>query len=175
MAMKKISLLLLVIIFALSYSGYSQLRSPSEYNQDGIDLENTYFALYESEGAYYGWASQWTQTTARTYEDRIAFFKWYFKDGTVAYTQQGAKIGDIGMITKYLLTEEAAKLKDVEGKDLQPMTLDNFPVKIELWIGASEEPEGFKPEILVDVACNKRQTIKNEYAYYFAGCGDPVK
>jgi hypothetical protein len=170
MAMKRIALTFPLLILAISYSGFSQLRSPSEYNRDGINLENTYYVLYESDGASYGWASQWTQSTARTYEDKIAIFKWYFKDGSLAYARQGNRVGDIGMITKYLLTDEAGKLKDIEGNDLQPMTLENYPVRVELWIGSQDGQAGFKPEILVDAVCNDQESIQYGYAYYFAGC-----
>jgi len=170
--MKRITLpsLLLLSLVAISYSAFSQLRSPSEYNRDGINLENTYFVLYESGEASYGWSSQWTQSTARTYEDKIAIFKWYFKDNSVAYTRQGTRVGDIGMITKYLLTDEAEKLKDIDGKALQPMTMGNYPVRIELWMGVPDGQSGFEPEILVDAACNDQDAIQHGYAYYFYGC-----
>jgi len=158
------------LIHMAGYAGFSQWRSPSEYNRDGINLENTYFVLYESNEAAYGWASQWTQSTARTYEDKTAFFRWHFKDGSVAYTRQGKLIGDIGMITKYLLTDEAETLTDNMGNSLQPMTPDNYPVKIELWMGTPDKPSDLKPEILVDVVCNDQQDIQYGYAYYFFGC-----
>ena len=168
--MKRIALTFPLLILTIGYNGFSQLRSPSEFNRDGINLENTYFVLYESGEADYGWSSQWTQSTARTYEDKIAIFKWHFKDGSVAYARQGNQIGDIGMITKYLLTDETEKLKDIEGNDLQPMTLANYPVRVELWMGEPDGQSGFKPEILVDAVCNDQESIQHGYAYYFSGC-----
>ena len=168
--MKRIVLTFPLLILTIGYSAFSQLRSPSEFNRDGINLENTYFVLYESGEASYGWASQWTQSTARTYEDKIAIFKWYFKDGSVAYARQGNQVGDIGMITKYLLTDETEKLKDIAGNDLQPMTLENYPARVELWMGEPDGPSGFKPEILVDAVCNDQESIRHGYAYYFSGC-----
>jgi hypothetical protein len=158
------------LVHMAGYGAFSQLRSPSEYNRDGIDLEYTYFVIYEGDEAGYGWASQWTQSTARTYADKVAFFKWHFKNGTVAYSRQGKHVGDIGMITKYLLTDESEKLVDVEGNAVQPMTLENYPVKVELWMGDSDQPNRFEPELLVDAACTDQESIQQGYAYYFSGC-----
>jgi len=159
--------------FLLQFSSlecFSQLRSPSEFNRDGINIEHTYFVLYDATEAGFGWASEWTQTTARTYADKTAFFKWHFKDGSFAFTRQGDHIGDIGMITKYLLTDESGKLSDIKGNAIQPMTLDNYPVKIELWLGTKEDREDIKPEILVDAVCNDQTDIQYGYAYYFNDC-----
>ena len=170
--MKKItsiSLISFLLLVAVS-AGFSQLRSPSEYNRDGINLDNTYFTLNESDQAVYGYASQWTQTTARTYEDKDAFFKWYFKDGSTAYIRQGEYVGDIGMITKYLLTDESENLFDDQGKAVQPMTLSNYPIKVELWMGAPEEHAGFDQEILVDAVCNDQNDIQYGNLYYFFPC-----
>ena len=150
--------------------GFAQLRAPSEYNRDGINIDNTYFVLYDTNEAVYGWASQWTQITAETYEDKILFFKWHFKDGSSAFTRQGEHVGDIGMITKYLLTDESGNLKDAKGNAVQPMTLKNYPVKIELWMGIVEDQAGFKPEILVDSLCNDQKSIQYGYGYYFHSC-----
>lgn len=162
--------LLTVVLLAAGFAGFAQLRSPSEYNRDGVNLDNTWFVLYDSKEADYGWASEWTQTTARTYAEKSALFKWYFKDGSVAYTRQGEQIGDIGMITKYLLTDESENLKDIHGNPVQPLTLDNFPVKLELWMGTVENQADFKPEILIDAVCNDQKSIEYGYAYYFQGC-----
>jgi hypothetical protein len=155
--------------------GFSQLRSPSEYNRDRINTENTYFVLYDSNEAEFGWASEWTQTTARTYEEKVVLFSWHFKDGSVAYTQQGEHVGDIGMITKYLLTDKSENLKDLHGNSVQPLTLGNFPVKVELWMGTVEDASGFKPELLVDAVCCDSQNIQHGYAYYFYDCSNAAE
>lgn len=159
-----------LLIHLAGHAGFSQLRSPSEYNQDGINLDNTYFVLYKSKEADYGSASQWTQSTARTYADKAAFLKWHFKDGSVAYVSQSDHVGDIGMISQYLLTDESATLTDDKGKPVQPMTLDNYPVKVELWMGAPGGSSAFNPEILVDAACSDQKSIQYGYAYYFSAC-----
>ena len=170
--MKRIARVVLFsfLVHMAGYGAFSQLRSPSEYNRDGIDLENTYFVLYEGDEAGYGWASQWTQSTARTYADKIAFFKWYFKDGTIAYSRQGEHVGDIGMISKYLLTDESETLSDAEGNEVQPMTLGSYPIKVELWMGVSDQSNRFEEKVLVDAGCTDQESIQRGYAYYFSGC-----
>lgn len=139
--------------------------------QDRINVENTWFVLYDSKEAGFGWASEWTQATARTQAEKTALFKWHFKDGSVAYARQGEYIGDIGMFQPYLLTDESEKLKDIHGDPVQPMTLANYPVKIELWMGPAGEKSDFKPEILIDSICYNEESIEYGYAYYFYDCG----
>lgn len=162
-----------LFVFLVLGSGsfaFAQLRNTSPYVQDRINIENTWFVLYDSSAAGYGWASEWTQTTARTQAERTAFFKWHFKDGAVAYTRQGEFIGDIGMYLPYLLKDEAENLKDMHGDPVQPMTLKNYPVKIELWMGTAGEESTFEPEILVDSICYNEGGIQYGYAYYFYDC-----
>jgi hypothetical protein len=151
---------------------FSQLRNTSPYVNDRINIENTWFVIYEPNEAGFGWASEWTQTTARNHAEGNALFKWHFKDGSVAFTEQVQLVGDIGMYLPYLLKEEAETLKDVHGKPVQPLTLDNYPVKIELWIGTPGESADFKPAILVESLCFNEESIEYGYAYYFYGCED---
>ena len=66
-----------------------------------------------------------------------------------------------------LITES---LKDIPGGPVQPMTLANYPVKIELWVGTAEDQKDFKPEILVDSLCFNEEKIEYGYAYYFYDC-----
>lgn len=167
----RIPLFLFLLHVAGSFA-FSQLRNTSPYMQDRVNIENTYFVLYDTNEAGFGWASEWTQTTARTQAEKTALFKWHFKDGSVAYTQQGDYIGDIGMFLAYLVTDESEKLKDVHGNPAQPMTLKNYPVKIELWVGTAGEKTDFKPEILIDSVCYNEEGIEYGYAYYFYDCGN---
>ena len=162
--------LLLLLLHTGALFAFSQLRNASPYVQDRINIENTYFVLYDANEADFSWASEWTQTTARTQAEMTALFKWHFKDGSVAYTRQGQYVGDIGMFQPYLLTDESKNLKDIHGDPVQPMTLANYPVKIELWVGTAEDQKDFKPEILVDSLCFNEEKIEYGYAYYFYDC-----
>lgn len=165
---------IILFFLLLSASGlfaFSQLRNTSPYVQNRINVENTWFVLYDSKEAGFGWASEWTQDTARTQAEKTALFKWHFKDGSVAYTRQGEFIGDIGMFLPYLLTHESENLKDIHGNPVQPMTLVNYPLKIELWIGKAGEQSDFTPELLVDSVCFNEEYIEYGYAYYFYDCG----
>ena len=165
------TVLLLSLLHTAAPYALSQLRNASPYVQDRINIENTWFVLYEANEAEFGWASEWTQSTARTQAEKTALFKWHFKDGSAAYTRQGQYIGDIGMFLAYLLTDKSESLKDIHGGPVQPMTLANYPVKIELWMGTAGEHEDFKPEILIDSLCFNEEKIEYGYAYYFYDCG----
>ena len=163
-------ILFILLLLASGLFAFSQLRNTSPYVQDRINVENTWFVLYDSNEAGFGWASEWTQDTARTQAEKTALFKWHFKDGSVAYTRQGQYIGDLGMFLAYLLTDESENLKDIHGNPVQPLTLVNYPMKIELWMGAAGEHADFKPEILVDSVCLNEGNIEYGYAYYFHDC-----
>ncbi|MBN2243339.1 MAG: hypothetical protein JW793_11680 [Acidobacteria bacterium] len=165
----KIALFLCLLQAAGSVS-FSQLRNNSPYVENRINVEHTWFVLYDSNEAGFGWASEWTEETARMQADKTALLQWHFKDGSTAYTQQGKLIGDIGMFLPYLLTDESEKLKSIHGDPVQPLTLSNYPVKIELWMGATGGQAGFKPEILVDAVCLSEESIEYGYAYYFHDC-----
>ncbi len=165
----RIPLFLFLLHVAGSYA-FSQLRNTSPYVQDHINTENTWFVLYKSNEAGFGWASEWTQDTARTRAEKTAMFKWHFKDGSVAYTRQGEFIGDLGMFQPYLLKDESENLKDIHGNPVQPLTLTNYPVKIELWAGTAGEKTDFKPETLIDSLCYAGESLEYGYAYYFYDC-----
>ena len=166
-----IKIVFLVFLFtAVTSSGFSQLRMPSQYFQDRINPEATYFVLYDENRAGFGWASEWTQETARAYEGKTAIFLWHFKDGSKAYAKQGDNIGDFGMIKNYYAMDEASKLLDVKGKPVQPMTLENYPVRIELWIGTADANTGFTTETLLDTVCFESRIIEYGQKYYFSSC-----
>jgi hypothetical protein len=161
---------LAVLLSAASPSGFSQLRNLSEYSRDCIEFNQTGFVLRDKNVADYNWTTQWTHTTANAYPDQKAMLIWYFKDGLKAYLQQGEFIGDLGQITGYLLTGKSANLEDVHRKKIQPMTLSNYPVKVELWIGEIEDSTGFAPEILLDRVCFDAQSIELNQVYHFSSC-----
>jgi hypothetical protein len=161
---------LAVLLSAAGTSSFSQLRNLSEYSQNGIQFNQTGFVLREKDVADYHWTSQWTHVAANAYPDKKAMFIWHFKDGLKAYLQQGEYVGDMGQITGYLLTGQSVNLEDVHRKKIQPMTLSNYPVKVELWIGEIEDSTGFAPEILVDRVCLDDQSIELNQAYHFSSC-----
>jgi hypothetical protein len=74
------------------------------------------------------------------------------------------------MYTGYLLTSRSPNLEDIHGKSIQPMTRDNHPVKVELWIGEIGNTTGFSPETLVDAVCLDARTIEYNQPYQFANC-----
>jgi hypothetical protein len=155
---------------AASLPAFSQLRNFSEYSQDCINKEKTYFLLQEKAGADFGWASEWTHTTANAHPEKAAMFLWHFKDGSKAYTRQGDLLGDAGQATGYLLCDQSATLEDASRKKVQPMSKANYPVKVELWIGEIGDSSGFSPETLVDSACFNAQSIEYNRRYNFADC-----
>jgi hypothetical protein len=166
-----IKIFLVVLLFnAVASSGFSQLRMPSPYSYDLINLDATRFVLNEGNTADFEWASEWTQDSARAYDRSTAIFLWHFKDGTKAYARQGEYIGDFGMLRDYLATDSASVLKDVEGNTVQPMTLKNYPVKLELWIGTVDDKAGFTTKTLLDAVCFKPDAIEYGHEYHFGEC-----
>jgi hypothetical protein len=161
---------LALCLHASGMPGFPQLRNLSEYSQDCINKEKTYFLLREKDDADYGWASEWTHTTANAHPEKAAMFLWHFKDGSKAYTRQGDLLGDAGQATGYLLCDQSANLQDAKRKKIQPMSKINYPVKVELWIGEVGDSEGFSPESLVDEACFNAQNIEYNHRYSFADC-----
>ena len=151
-------------------SGFSQLRNNSEYWEDRINTEETYFVLHDTGEAEFAWASEWTNTTVQINEEKSAMFLWHFKDGTIAYSLQEEFIGDIGMHTGYLLTSQASNLEDIHRKHIQPLARNNYPVKVELWIGEIEESKGYSPELLGAAVCIDLQSIELNSKYYFDSC-----
>ena len=161
---------LLSFLIATSSQGFSQLRNLSPYERDCINTDQTHFVLHEAGAADFKWASEWTHMTANAIPEKSAMFVWHFKDGTKAYARQGDFIGDAGGIKGYLFTDQDSSLEDIHRKKIQPMTLKNYPVKVELWIGEVGDATGFAPETMVDAACFDAQTIEYEKPYHFADC-----
>jgi hypothetical protein len=160
-----------VLLSAASPYGFSQLRNLSEYSQDRIQLNQTNFALRENDVAEFRWASEWTHTTAYAYPDKKAIYLWKFKDGSKAYSQQGDfLIGDLGKATGYVVTGQSANLEDIHGKKIQPMTLSNYPVELQLWVGEIDDSTGYAPESLLDKACFDAQNIALSVPQHFSKC-----
>ncbi|HTY62414.1 MAG TPA: hypothetical protein VMG30_09175 [Acidobacteriota bacterium] len=163
--------LMAVLLSGASPSGFSQLRNLSEYSQDCIVPDKTYFVLHDAGAADFGWTSQWTHTTANAYPDKKAMYIWKFKDGLKAYSQQADFIvGDLGQATGYVATGQSTTLEDVHRKKLQPITAANYPVEVELWIGEIDDSAGYAPENLLDRVCFNAQSIRPNEANRFSRC-----
>ncbi len=161
---------LLFLMIAMRPSANSQLRNMSEYSQDRINLDKTYFVLHDNGAAEFVWASEWTHDTANAYDGKSAIFVWHFADGSKAYSQQGEGIGMIGRNAGFLLTDKASSLEDIHRNKIQPLTRSNFPVKVELWIGEIAEATGYKPENQGDEACLDASSIEYNKPYHFSDC-----
>ena len=159
-----------VLLSVLIASGFSQLRNISQYTRDRINPDQTYFVLHDNGSAEFVWSSEWTQMTAMAYDGRSAIFVWHFKDGSKAYSQQGRGIGEIGKNTGYLVTDKSAGLEDIHRKKIQPLTLNNYPVKVELWVGDIGDSQGYSPEFLGDDACVSVPGIEYNILYRFSEC-----
>jgi hypothetical protein len=157
------------LLNAASPAGFSQLRNISEYSQDRINTDETYFVLHDTGAADFGWASEWTLGSSVDYSEKSAMFVWHFKDGSKAYAQQAEDIGEAGIAMGYLIAGKSSNLEDVRRKPIQPMTRNNFPVKVELWIGEIGGA-GFSPKILIDSACVDAQSVEPNHTYYFSSC-----
>lgn len=151
---------------------HAQLRNFSEYNRDRINTDQTYFVLHDTGIAEYAWASEWTHSTAYAADGKSAILVWHFKDGQKAYSQQGEGIGEFGKTTGYLISDTSGHLQDIHGNRIQPMSVNNYPVKIELWIGDVEDSTGFKPEAKGDEICFEASAITHDSTYYFSDCRD---
>jgi hypothetical protein len=158
------------LFYVAAPSGVSQLRNMSEYFQDRINTDQTYFMLHDSGSADFAWASEWTNTTVQNNEDKSAMFLWHFKDGTIAYSLQEEFIGDIGKNGGFLLTDQSSNLEDVHRKPIQPLTRDNYPVKVELWVGEIADATGFSPELMGEAVCFDAQSIESNRKYHFHSC-----
>jgi hypothetical protein len=161
---------IVILIFAVTQPGFSQLRNLSPYSWDCINRDGTYFVLHETGTADYHWSSEWTHMTVNAYADGVILFVWHFKDGTKAYARQGESVGDLGQITGYLVTDQSQNLQDVHGGKIQPMTRENYPVKVELWIGQIGDTAGFTPGTLFDAVCLNAQTVDYGRPYHFGDC-----
>lgn len=149
---------------------FSQLWNISEYLQDRINADQTYFVLNETGAAEFAWASEWTNDTVQNNEDMAAMFLWHFKDGTKAYSLQEQFIGDIGKNAGFLRAAQSATLEDIHRKQIQPLTRSNYPIKVELWIGKVGDSTGFSPEFMGESLCLDAQSIEPNRKYYFSGC-----
>jgi hypothetical protein len=147
-----------------------QLRNFSEYDWDRINTEQTHFVLHDTGEAEYIWVSEWNHRTAYAADGKSAIVVWHFKDGTKAYSQQGEGIGEFGKTTGYLISDEASHLEDNHRNRIQPLSLDNYPVKIELWIGEIEDSTGYNPEAKGDEACFMETAIEYNISYHFSSC-----
>jgi hypothetical protein len=161
-----------LLVLLISPSGISQLRNNSEYLQDRINTDKTYFVLHDTGAAEFGWASEWTNASADLYSDKSAMFLWHFKDGSKSYSLQEQEIGEIGKNSGFLRTSKSTSLEDIRRKSIQPLTRDNYPVKVELWIGKVEESTGFSPETFGAAVCLNAPAIEYNRTYRFSSC-DP--
>ena len=151
-------------------SGYPQLRYNSDYALDRVNPELTSFTLHDTGAAEYQCASEWTTLTVQTNLTKTAMFLWHFNDGTKAFARQVEYVGDIGARTDFLMVNQFSNLEDKLGKKVQPMTRENFPVKVEVWIGEFGESGGYSPEILVDKACFDLKSIEMNHPYSSKAC-----
>jgi hypothetical protein len=160
----------MLLMGSLSPFASSQLRNISEFTQDRINNDQTYFMIKESGDAEFAWASEWTTTTAYANDGKSIILVWHFKDGSKAYSQQGEGIGEIGKSMGYLLTNKSRNLEDIHRKKIQPLTRNNYPVKLEIWIGEIGDSTGYAPEAMGDEACFKEPSIGYNISYHFSSC-----
>jgi|WetSurMetagenome_2_1015567.scaffolds.fasta_scaffold947086_1 hypothetical protein len=171
--MRSITRAAILLVLLINPSGFSQLRNNSEYSQDAINTNKTYFVLHDTGAVEFGWASEWTNASADLYADKSAMFLWHFKDGSKAYSLQEQEIGEIGKNSGFLLARKASNLEDIHHKSIQPLTLNNYPVRVELWIGEIGDSAGYSPEILGAAVCLNAPGIEYNRPYHFSSC-DPA-
>ena len=162
--------LLLFLLNAAALLGIGQLRNPSKYFENRINTDLTQFILHDSGNPEFTWASEWAFDTVQYNGGKAAILIWYFKDGSKAYSLQCGDVDEIGKQFDYLLTNKASYLEDIHRKKIQPLTLDNYPVKIELWLGEIGETTGYSPEMKGSEVCLNASTIKYNTPYYFSRC-----
>jgi hypothetical protein len=151
-------------------SGFSQLRNNSDYWQDRINTDKTYFILHDTGAAEFAWVSEWTYATVQSNEEKAAMFLWRFKDGSTAYSQLAERIDDMGKSTGFLRTGRSSNLEDIHRKHIQPLSRSNYPIKLELWIGEINDSTGFSPESLGEAVCLDAQSIEPNHKYQFSPC-----
>jgi hypothetical protein len=161
---------LLFLLNGISQTAFSQLRNLSEYSQDRISTDKTYFVLQDTGKAEFGWGSEWTHMTVNANVDKSAMFLWYFKDGSKAYSLQAEDMGEIGKSSGFLLAGQSSNLEDIRRKKIQPLTRNNYPVKVELWIGKIDDSTGFSLEIVGDAVCLDAPGIEYNHSYHFSSC-----
>jgi hypothetical protein len=164
---------LFALLIGIFSPAFSQLRMHSPYSQDQINPDQTGFLLHDNGAADFIWASEWSEFTAQSCTHEIAIFVWYFKDGTKAYSRQGQLIADFGQSSGYLLTQKASTLEDGNGNKIQPLTKNNYPIKIELWIGDFEDAKRYTLQSRVDYRCISATSIEANRLYHFLECPEP--
>ena len=155
--------------FACS-SGFAQLRYNSDFSVDRINTEQTSFTLHDSGAAEYSCASEGTWLSVQTNLTMTVLFVWHFKDGTKGFARQVEYVGDIGVLTEFLMIKSFSDLEDKQNKKIQPMTRENYPVRVEVWIGEYGEAAGYVPEIMIDQACFDAQPVDFNRPYPFKNC-----
>jgi len=161
--------ILVLWFIAARATAFCQLRNASEYSQDRINTDGTYFVLRDEAAADFGWASEWTMYSSIDYSEKCAMLVWHFKDGTKGYSMQAEDIGETGRSIGYFISGKSSNLQGANSKPIQPMTRSNYPVKVELWIGEIGET-GFSPKVLIDSACFDTKAIEPNRAYHFSMC-----
>ncbi len=129
---------LVCILIAASSAGSSQLRKPSDYSQDCINADHSYFIFHDTGAADFGWASEWTLDSSIDYSEKPAFFIWHFKDGSKAYSLQVADIGMAGQDIDYLIAGKSSNLEDVHRKPVQPIPTFAVGAKNQLILNSPE-------------------------------------
>jgi hypothetical protein len=162
--------LFIFLLGAVSSIGLSQLRNLSQFERDCLNRKGTYFILRDGGEAEFGWASEWTHITSNANDGKAAIVVWHFKDGSKAYSLQAENIGEIGMNSGYFLTAKSSNLEDVHRKKIQPLTKTNFPIKVELWIGALDNESGYSFDLFGDVLCFNEAKIEQNRTYQFTDC-----
>ena len=150
-------------------AAFPQLRNASEYSQDRINTDGTYFVLRDEGAAEFGWASEWTMYSSMDYSEKCAMLVWHFREGSKGYAMQAEDIGETGRGIGYFISGKSSDLQDANRRPIQPMTRSNHPVKVELWIGEMAET-GFSPKLLVDTACFDAKAIEPNRVYHFSPC-----
>jgi hypothetical protein len=158
------------LLCAVCPSVFSQLRYNSEYSQDRINTDLASFMLHDSGAAEYQCASEWTTMTIQSYLNNTVVFLWHFRDGTKAFARQAEYVGDIGKLTGYLVSNKTPDLEDQQGKKIQPMTRNNPPVRVEVWIGDFADSKGYSTDMLIDKACFDAQAVEYNQLYHFEAC-----
>lgn len=156
-------------------SAFSQLRTNSDYSYDRINPEKTYFILHDTGAAEFAWASEWTYSAVDSNSEKAAMFIWHFKDGSKAYSLQTDLLDNMGKNRSFLITSRSSSLEDIHRKQIQPLTRDNYPTKVELWIGGIKDSTGYSPEFLGEALCLSAQSIESNRQYFFSSCDSEGK
>jgi hypothetical protein len=160
----------LFLLFNTVSPAISQLRMHSPYEQDRINPDQTGYILHDDGTADFLWASEWTELTAQSCTHEVALFVWHFKDGTKAYTRHRDYLTDFGKNSGYLLAQKSSALEDARGNSIRPLTKNNFPIKVELWIAEVGETKEYSLKAIVDYLCLTSSSIEPNRTYHFSDC-----